>query len=136
MENQKELVLANLNEMPNLHEVEESPKELASEYWTPEKEGEYKVGVIIDIRDESCLTKEGDTILLPCVIMISQKEDKSFETIRNGSKRFVATIESALDTGDIVLGQTPVKVTFTGQQKNKTNSYKSDRWSVKPLILK
>jgi hypothetical protein len=68
--------------------------------------------------------------------MISQKEDKSFETIRNGSKRFVATIESALDTGDIVLGQTPVKVTFTGQQKNKTNSYKSDRWSVKPLILK
>ncbi|CAA7195424.1 hypothetical protein [Chryseobacterium potabilaquae] len=136
MENQKkDLVLANLNEMPNLHEAAESPRELTSEYWTPEKEGEYKVGVIIDLRDEPCLTEEGETIMLPCIVMISQRQDKSFETIRNGSKRLVAAIESALDGGEVVMGQTPVKVSFVGKKKNKSNSYSSDRWSVRSIII-
>ena len=135
METKKDLVLANLNEMPNLHEAVESPRELSSEYWTPSDLGEYKVGVVIDIREEPCLTQEGETIMLPCVVMISQKQDKTFETIRNGSKRLVATIESALDSGDVVMGQTPVKISFAGKKKNKSNSYSSDRWSVRPIII-
>ncbi len=136
MENQKELVLANLNELPNLHEATESPRELSSEYWTPEKEDEYKVGVIIEIKDENYTHEDtGESVVLPCVIMLSQNEDRTFSTIRNGSKRLVATVQNALDSGDVVPGQTPVKVRYLGQQKNKTNSYKSDRWSVKPIII-
>lgn len=132
-----DLSLVNLNELPNLHEVEASPRELSSEYWTPENENDYKVGVIIEVKEETYVNEEsGEAIVLPCVIMLSQNTDKTFSTIRNGSKRLVATVQNALENKDVVVGQTPVKITYLGNQKNKTNSFKSDRWSVKPLILK
>lgn len=136
MENAKELSLANLKELPNLHEASESPRELSSEYWTPEKEGEYKVGVILEIKSEKYVSEDtGEELVLPCVIMLSQNHDKTFSTIRNGSKRLVATIENAVEGGDVRFGQTPVKISYLGNQKNKTNQFKSDRWSVKPLII-
>lgn len=136
MENSKELSLVNLNELPNLHEANESPRELSSEYWTPEKEGEYKVGVIIEVKSEKYVSEDtGEELDLPCVIMLSQNQDKTFSTIRNGSKRLVATIENAVESGDVKFGQTPVKISYLGNQKNKTNQFKSDRWSVKPLII-
>lgn len=132
-----ELALSSLKDLPNLHEVEVSPKELSSEYWTPSEENEYKVGVIIEVRHENYTNEDtGETIVLPCVVMIAQNKDKSYSTVRNGSKRLVATIEGAITSGDIEYGKTPVKVTYIGNQKNKTNQFKSDRWSVKPLILK
>lgn len=124
-----------VKELPNLHKSEVSPRELSSEYWTPENTGEYKVGLILDIKTENYESKDGETVELPCVIMLSQNEDLSFSTIRNGSKRLVATIENAVEAGEVVFGETPVKITYTGKQKNKTNSFISDKWSVKPLIL-
>lgn len=133
MENQNKLI--NVKDLPNLHQVEVSPRELSSEYWTPEEANEYKVGVIVDIKDETYEDKEGETVNLPCVIMLAQNEDRTFSTIRNGSKRLVATIHAAVETGEVVLGQTPVKVMYVGKKKNKTNSFQSDRWSVKPLIV-
>lgn len=136
MNQSTDLALSGLKDLPNLHEVEVSPKELSSEYWTPENEGEYKVGVVIDIKKENYTNEEtGEVVVLPCVIMVAQNTDKTFSTIRNGSKRLVATIESAIESGDLEFGKTPVKITYAGNQKNKTNGYKSDRWSVKPLIL-
>lgn len=139
MENQvkkTENNLANVNQLPNLHSVDVSPRELSSEYWTPEKEGEYRVGLLLEIKEETYASeKTGESISLPCVVMLAQNEDLSFSTIRNGSKRLVATIESAVESGEVVYGQTPVKITYTGKQKNKTNSFISDKWSVKPLIF-
>jgi hypothetical protein len=131
-----EIALTNVSELPNLHQVEVSQRELSSEYWTPEKENEYRVGILLEVKEESYKSETtGETIQLPCVIMLSQNEDLSFSTIRNGSKRLVATIESSVETGEVVFGQTPVKITYTGKQKNKTNSFISDKWSVKPLIF-
>lgn len=128
--------LANVKELPNLHKVEVSQRELSSEYWTPEKEGEYRVGVLLEIKEESYKHEtSGETIMLPCVIMLAQNEDLTFSTIRNGSKRLVATIESAVESGEVVYGKTPVRISYTGKQKNKTNSFISDKWSVKPLIF-
>ncbi len=128
--------LMSLDQLPNLHEAKVSPRELSSTYWTPETEGEYKVGVLIEIKEESYTDdKSGETIKLPCVIMLSQEEDGSFNTIRNGSKRLVATIESAIESGELALGKTPVRVAYIGKHKNKTNAYMSDRWSVKPIML-
>ena len=139
MENQakkQEANLANVKELPNLHKVEVSQRELSSEYWTPEKENEYRVGILLEVKEESYKSETtGETILLPCVIMLAQNEDLSFSTIRNGSKRLVATIESAVESGEVIFGQTPVKISYTGKQKNKTNSFISDKWSVKPLIF-
>lgn len=135
MEN-KENNLVALNELPNLHKAKVSQRELSSTYWTPDTEGEYKVGVIVEIKDESYTDdKSGETIQLPCILMLAQKEDGDFSTIRNGSKRLVATIESSVNSGELVLGKTPVRIAFIGKAKNKTNGFMSDRWSVKPIIL-
>lgn len=130
--------LATLDQLPNLHEAKVSPRELSSTYWTPENQGEYKVGVVTDIKEEVYENDKGDKINLPCVIMLAQKEDGSFNTIRNGSKRLVATIENAMESGEVIIGEsnpTPIRITYLGKAKNKTNSYQSDRWSVKPIIL-
>ncbi|MEM7487077.1 MAG: hypothetical protein AAF348_17860 [Bacteroidota bacterium] len=139
MENQlkkEETNLSTIDQLPNLHKAKVSKRELSSTYWTPETEGEYKVGVVVEIKDESYTDdKSGETIKLPCAIMLSQEEDGSFNTIRNGSKRLVATIESAIESGELVLERTPVRVAYIGKSKNKTNSYLSDRWSVKPIII-
>jgi len=136
MENKNNLEVMTLKELPNLHKVEVSQKELSSEYWTPTDKGEYKVGVILSITTEPYTNEEkNETVQLPCVTMISQNEDLSFSTVRNGSVRLVATIEKAIENGDIAFGTTPVKVAYLGSEKNKTNSFKSDRWSVKPLVF-
>lgn len=139
MENQskkQDNALTNVKELPNLHNVEVSQRELSSEYWTPEKENEYRVGILLEIKEESYKSETTEEIVqLPCVIMLAQNEDLSFSTIRNGSKRLVATIESAIESGEVVFGKTPVRITYTGKQKNKTNSFISDKWSVKPLIF-
>lgn len=127
--------LATIDQLPNLHNAKTSPRELSSTYWTPETEGEYKVGVAMEVKDEIYENDKGDKIELPCVVMLSQEENGSFSTIRNGSKRLVATIENAIESGEISLGKTPIRIAYLGKQKNKTNSFQSDRWSVKPIIL-
>lgn len=132
----QEQSLMRIEKLPNLHEAPVSPRELASEYWTPDIDGEYKVGVVMDIREESYpIDGTDERIMLECIVMISQEKDGSYNTIRNGSKRLVGTIGMAVEKGEIVLGKTPLKITFTGKEKNKTNSFKSDRWSVKPLMI-
>lgn len=127
--------LATIDNLPNLHEAKTSPRELSSVYWTPEIQGEYRVGVAMEIKEEHYENDNGDEIKLPCVIMLAQQEDGSFSTIRNGSKRLVATILNAVESGEIVLTKTPIRIAYLGKQKNKTNSFQSDRWSVKPIIL-
>lgn len=125
-----------LNDMPNLHEAKESAIDLSSEYWSPETPGEYKLGLPMSIEDSIYEDKEtGEEVHLPCVIFIEQAKNGELRVIRNGSKRLVATIENAVKTGQIQLGETPIKIIFKGKQKNSTNSYMSDRWSVKPLII-
>lgn len=131
----QETGLANLNSLPNLHEAKTSPRELSSEYWTPDTAGEYKVGVIVEIKEEKYENEAGEEINLPCIIMLAQNEDGSFNTIRNGSKRLVATILDSVQSGEVVFSKTPVRIAYIGKQRNKTNSFSSDRWSVKPIIL-
>ncbi len=127
--------LVKISDLPDLHKMEVSPQDLSSDYWTPETEGEFKVGVILEIKEETYTTDDEQEITLPCVIMLSQEEDKSYNTIRNGSKRLVATVETAVDMGRIEYGITPVKITFRGKKKNKNNAYMSDRWSVQELMF-
>lgn len=119
--------------LPDLSKAKEVPADLTSEYWTPEKEGESKLGFFQRIENSTYTDeKSGETVELPCAIFIEQKEDRSLKTIRNGSKRLVAALEEAQNNGSIEAG-TPLKITFLGKEKNKTNSYMSDRWSVRPL---
>lgn len=128
--------LANVKNLPNLHDADVSPRELSSEYWTPENENEYKVGVVIEIVEENYTNDDtGETVKLPCVIMLAQNRDLSFSTIRNGSKRLVATVQAAIDSGELIPTETPVRITYLGKSKNRTNQFKSDRWSVRRLTV-
>lgn len=122
--------------LPNLHnEAKELPIDLSSSYWTPEQVGEQKRGFFQRIEIATYVDeKTGEAIELPCVIFIAQNENGEVTTLRNGSKRLVASIEEAVNDGRITQGM-PLIITFLGEQKNKTNSYKSARWSVKPLIV-
>lgn len=122
--------------LPNLYEeANPLPIDLSSSYWTPEQVGETKRGFFQRIElatyaDE----KTGETIELPCIIFVSQDVKGDVSTLRNGSKRLVACIEEAVNEGRITEGM-PLQITFLGEEKNKTNGFKSARWSVKPLIV-
>lgn len=122
--------------LPNLHtSAKELPIDLSSSYWTPEKVGELKRGFYQRIEQATYVNEStGETIILPCVILIAQDENGNVTTIRNGSKRLVASIEEAVNDGRITEGM-PLQITYLGEEKNKTNSFKSARWSVKPLIV-
>lgn len=122
--------------LPNLHQAQAIPADLTSEYWTPEMEGEFKLGFFQEIKNSTYTDEQtGETIELPCIILLEQKQNGDLKTIRNGSKRLVASLEDALKDQKIERG-TPLRIEFLGKVKNATNSFKSDRWSVKPLIVK
>jgi hypothetical protein len=124
-----------LEELPNLQGAKILPIDLTSEYWTPEKEGETKLCFFQDIKSSSYTDEQtGETIELPCIIFLEQKETGELKTFRNGSKRLVASLQSAMNSGKIVAG-TPLRIEYLGKQKNSTNAFKSDIWSVKPLII-
>lgn len=117
--------------LPNLQNATALPTDLTSEYWTPETEGEFKLcffqGIkVVPYTDE----KTGESINLPSAIFIVQKENGDLQTMRNGSKRLVASLEDA----NIEQG-TPLKIEFKGKIKNSTNGFMSDRWSIKPLLV-
>jgi hypothetical protein len=127
--------------LPDLGQALESPIELGYLYWTPVNIGEYKRGVVIGIENSyydrvDDKTGEVTEIELPCVIFAEQKPDGTWMKISNGSKRLVAVIETAIKTGAIVLGQTPIQLKYTGKKKNSTNGFSSDTFEVKPLMFR
>lgn len=122
--------------LPNLHQQAQAvPIDFTSEYWTPSEKGDTKLGFFQEIKNSTYTDEQtGETIELPCVIFLEQKENGELKTIRNGSKRLVATLEDALRDQKIKAGS-PLRIEYLGKQKNATNSFQSDRWSVKPLLV-
>jgi len=122
----------------NLYEdLQESSVDLSSDYWTPKDVGELKRGVLSSIENSVYKNEDtGEEIQLPCIILLEQTEDGQLRRIRNGSKRLVATLENAISVGNIILNKTPIQIKYLGKEKNKNNSFFSDRWSVVPLQLK
>lgn len=133
---QREVRIEKASKLPNLHEQKVSNLELCPTYWTPEVEGEYKVGVIINIVDEKYQNEtDGNEITLPCIIMLEQTKEGNLNAIKNGSKKLVGSIEDLITSGVINFDETPIKITYTGKKKNKTNGFSSDNWSVRKLKL-
>ena len=118
--------------VPGLIEgVEPAAYDLMSEYWSPEKEGEARRVYFQNIRTRDVQDEgSGEVFQLNCAFFIEPTKE-GIRTVSNGSKRLVA----ALQNNDVKSG-TPLLITFLGKKKNATNSFKSDRWSIRPLILK
>lgn len=125
------LTTVNLNgNLPDLSKAEEYPFDLMSDYWTPELPMESKRVFFDKISTRPVLAQESDEIIdLECAFFLEQTKD-GLKTISNGSKRLVG----ALQASQIKQG-TPLLITFLGKKKNRTNQYKSDSWSVKPLKI-
>lgn len=122
-------------QLPNLNEATEINADFTSEYWTPEVIGEEKRCFFQGIENSTYTDeKTGESIELPCVILVSQDEKGVLKTIRNGSVRLVSTIGDNVEKGIIVKG-TPLKIVYNGKKKNKNNAFSSDVWSIKPLII-
>ena len=124
-----EIVLTNL---PDLAKAEPAPVELLGEYWTPQSQGETKRVFFIDIVNTNSIDPaSGENVELSSVRFL-EKQGDAYRMIRNSSKRLVAAFE--VFSGDIK-GK-PFEITYEGKKRNSTNSFMSDNWSVRPLIVK
>ncbi|CAG5072905.1 hypothetical protein DYBT9623_04442 [Dyadobacter sp. CECT 9623] len=119
-------------DLPILSEATEMPLDLMSDYWTPENAGEFK-NVFFDRIDVSQVLTQDETpvlIDLECAYFLEQDDKREIKSVRNGSKRLVG----ALLAQNVQRG-TALKITYMGKKKNRSNAFKSDNWSVKPLII-
>lgn len=134
MENNNTQAVATVDfrHLPDLSQAEAEPIELSGEYWTPEKEGETRRLFFVGLNMENVVEMEsGDTREL-LVAQFAENIDGNLRAVRNGSRRLVGIFESFAATikpGD------PFEITYLGKRKNVSNSYKSDNWSVKRLII-
>lgn len=122
-------LLPDLNDDEN---VQLAKYDLTVEYWTPESEGETKRLFFKEIQDMvNPSTRDGEIEKeVPNAIFIEHTPE-GYRTIRNASKRLVAALVNWN-----VQPYTALEITYMGKERNKTNQYMSDRWSVRPLIIK
>lgn len=120
--------------LPNLSESEIIPIDLMADYWTPEKIGECRRLFFDKLQMRKVQDMQtGAVIDLLCVYFVEKTEgdDGAVKTISNGSKRLVGIFE-----GGAYQRGTPFLITYLGKKKNKVNTFMSDQWSVKPLLIK
>lgn len=124
------------NDLPSLEDAQELPIDLCGNYWTPEMPGEFKKMFFVEIKPQKVLSANGtgELIDLDCATFLEHATDGTIQTVTNGSRRLVGILEQYVENGSIKRG-TPLKITYMGKRRNKTNSYQSDNWSVRPLRI-
>lgn len=125
-----QLSQVSVNDIDSLESAEAAPIDLMSNYWSPEMPGETK-RVVFDRIDLSPVLAQdtGEIIDLECAFFFV-KENGQVKQLRNGSKRLVGALQSY----NIQRG-TPLEIKYMGKKQNRMNSFKSDNWSVVPLII-
>lgn len=119
-------------DLPDLSEAEEIPLDLMADYWTPTVMNETKRVFFDCVKPRQVLDNAtGELMELQCAFFFERSASGEVKTISNGSKRLVGIFEA----GNIQRG-TPIVITYLGKKRNTSNSFMSDNWSVKPLILK
>lgn len=131
-----QIVDLNGNNIPSLASAQEVPIDLCGNYWTPEVPGEFKHLIFVELNTQKVLDAQGsgELIDLDCASFAEQNENGDLVTITNGSRRLVGVLEQYVESGLISKG-TPMKITYMGKRKNKTNGYSSDNWSIKLLRI-
>lgn len=116
--------------LPNLNEAVAAPIDLMANYWTPEKPGESKRVIFDRIDTRKVLPADGSStepIDLDCAFMYEEQEGQ-IVCVSNGSKRLVGALET-MPRGAALL------ITYMGKKKNRNNSFSSDNWSIRPLVI-
>lgn len=126
------------SQLPDLSLAKTLPFDLMSDYWTPEKEGEFLNVFFSHIENADYPNKDtGEVKTLPTAFFIEQR--KTAEGIDlvmrcNASARLVGRLQSHQGNGTISHGS-PLRITYLGKVKNSTNAYYSADWSVKPMVV-
>lgn len=131
-ENKQQVQVIDFNKpLPDLTDSKTMPFDLMADYWTPETAGESKRVFFdrIGMRGVKDMQNEEAIIELECAFFVEVVNGEA-KSVSNGSKRLVGAI---LSNG--IKRGTPLLITFLGKKSNKTNAFKSDSWSVKPLIV-
>ncbi|MCS2293093.1 hypothetical protein [Bacteroides thetaiotaomicron] len=124
------------NDLPSLEDAQELPIDLCGKYWTPEKPGEFRKMYFVEIKPQKVLsvTSPDELIDLDCATFLEKSADGTVQTVTNGSRILVGILEQYIENGSLKSGM-PLKITYMGKRKNKTNNFQSDNWSVKPLRI-
>jgi len=117
-------------DLPDLGSAQELPIDLMSTYWTPEKEGEVKNLFFSTIEEAELVDNDSGEVKMLRTAFFYEKTADGIKTIRNASKRLVGAIESSR-----IARGTPVRITYLGKKKNVNNAFKSDDWTIKPLLI-
>jgi hypothetical protein len=117
-------------ELPDLDDAVEYPVDLLSEYWTPIATGERKNLYFAKIDARTVIDDKNEIKELVTAYFIEKKNGVA-KSVSNASKRLVGALQDA----NVKPGMA-VSITYLGKQRNKTNSFSSDNWSVKPLMIK
>lgn len=142
----EELEKSDLNNgamIPDTSKSAPLPVKLNEDNWGPEI-GEYKDFVIVEIGMKSFPSmnpeKSGQSELVKTVSMASLAYNKDgspkIERWSISSKRVVSTIEDAVNRGYLIMGnsKTMARLTYKGEVRNKTNSFKSKDFDVEVII--
>lgn len=115
---------------PDMDVAAVAPMDLMADYWTPQDKGEKKRVLFDRIGTRTVLDQQTqEQVELECAFFY-EKVNGQIKSVSNGSKRLVG----ALQSNNIVRG-TMLEIEYLGKKTNVTNSFKSDNWSIKPLII-
>ncbi|CAB4126590.1 hypothetical protein UFOVP81_7 [uncultured Caudovirales phage] len=104
---------------------------LTIEYWSPQTIGEFKNCVVLYVGDVISPSYNDPKVGVELrTLVIAAQENGVMRRYKNSSKLLVSTIEDALNAGEILPNQTWLKITYLGERRNKTNSFKSRMFSV------
>lgn len=130
------LVVGNI---PNLHEAEESVMSFTPEYLDVDEleSGRVFKCFYLGCEDREQVDKEsGEAKTLTLVKIAEQNEDGSMQMWESAAAQLVGVLKDKEKSGQVVIGKTPLKITFKGKRRNKTNSFSSARWDVRPLVIR
>jgi hypothetical protein len=142
----EELAQSDINSgamIPDTTQTAALPVKLNEQNWSPEI-GEVKDFVIVEIGMKSFPSmnpdKQGQSELVKTVSMGALAHDKDgnpkIERWSISAKLAVSTIEDAVNRGFLILGncKTMARITYTGEVRNKTNSFKSKNFDIEIVV--
>lgn len=117
----------------NIEEGEVVDLDLAADYWTPTGMLESKRLVFLSIQERLVedINDPNEKKLLSTAFFVEKTTQNGKETLRrvcNSSKKLLGVL-----TDNNIQPGTGLFVTYLGKVKNKTNSFSSDSWSIKPI---
>lgn len=140
-------------DIPDDEEYDEIPVELGEKSWNLDVEnggkiGDFKTFIVLDAYAERMLPskkegREGILELVDGVLFATKEVDEVTGEILQANyfmaNAFIKSIvRNAVSSGKLLVNNscTKIKITFTGEKKNKTNSKKSYTFSSKVLVAK